>query len=399
MQELKSYPDILAAAEAMRHEGKNLVDLCIQIQQIPAPTGSEKARAAWVADALREAGLARVEKDEVHNVFAQIPGRRPAASGVQSLMVSAHTDTVFPADTDLATRWDTEEDRVYGPGIGDNSAGVAGLVALARALNRLPAPPCDIWLVANSGEEGLGDLCGMRAAVDRLQGQLGACIVIEGMGLGRIVHQALGSRRYRIRAQAPGGHSWSDFGTASALHALVRLAADLTHLKVPQQPRTAFNIGVLHGGRSINTIAQEAYLELDLRSEDPEMLDTLIKQVETCTRRYQTTAWHRQGVQVQAEVIGDRPSGQIPLSHPLVEAAQRALVGAGLTASAELRISSTDANIPLSRGIPAVCVGVTEGGNAHRLEEWMNPQLLPQGMQHLLLLTWWTALWVGGELN
>ena len=148
--------------------------------------------------------------------------------------------------------------RVYAPGLGDNSTGVAALLLLIETLKRLPTPPVDIWLVANSGEEGLGDLRGMRAAVDRLRSKIGACIVIEGMGLGRVVHQALGSRRFRISVNAPGGHSWSAFGSPSAVHVLVQLAAGLTRLDVPTHPRTTFNVGRISGGTSVNTIAQHA---------------------------------------------------------------------------------------------------------------------------------------------
>jgi di/tripeptidase len=212
-----------------------------------------------------------------------------------------------------------------------------------------------------------------------------------------VVHRALGSRRFRITVKAPGGHSWSDFGTASAIHVLTRLAAELTLLQPPQQPRSTFNIGRIVGGTSVNTIAQEAALELDLRSEDQGALRRLVEQTLTIVQRYQSAAWRKQGITVEAVVIGDRPSGEIPNDHPLVEAAFRSLQACGVMPNQQLRISSTDANIPLSRGIPAVCIGITEGGNAHRLEEWINPKLLPVGMGHLLLLSWWSSLWLAGK--
>ena len=218
------------------------------------------------------------------------------------------------------------------------------------------------------------------------------------MGLGRVVHRALGSRRYRIAAYAPGGHSWSDFGTASAVHALVQLAADLSRLRVPEMPRTTFNIGRISGGRSVNTIAQEAMLELDLRSEEPEALDQAIDDVLAIVKDYQTPEWARRDVRIEASVIGDRPPGGIDAAHPLVQAALSALQDVGWQGAPDLRISSTDANIPLSRGIPAVCVGVTEGGSAHRLEEWMLKAPLGPGMRHLTLLAWWAAAWLGGEV-
>jgi acetylornithine deacetylase/succinyl-diaminopimelate desuccinylase-like protein len=276
--------------------------------------------------------------------------------------------------------------------------GVAALLVLAQTLSSLPSPPVDIWFVANTGEEGLGDLRGMRAAVNRLQERLGACLVIEGMGLGRIVHQALGSRRFRISVNAPGGHSWSAFGSPSAVHTLVQLAERLTRLEAPTSPRTTFNIGRIAGGTSVNTIAESAMLELDLRSEQSRTLEALIEQALTIVRRFQTPSWRGRGVIVGVETIGDRPSGEIAADHPLVLAAERALQGVGVAVEPGERISSTDANAPLSRGIPAVCVGVTRGGNAHRVDEWISTRELGKGMQHLLLLTGWAAAWLAGEL-
>jgi tripeptide aminopeptidase len=258
----------------------------------------------------------------------------------------------------------------------------------------LPKPPVDIWFVANSQEEGTGDLRGMRAAIDDLQDRIGACVVLEGMGLGRIVHRALGSRRYRIRVSAPGGHSWSDFGAASALHVISQLAADLTRMRPPETPRTSFNIGRMEGGTSVNTIAQHSWLELDLRSEEPDSLGWIVDQAMEIVTRYQSPRWQNREVTVTAEVIGDRPSGSIAVDHPLVVAAKEALTAVGYGQPADLRISSTDANIPLSRGIPAICVGVTDGSNAHRLQEWIGTDALSRGMSHLLLLTWQVADWL-----
>lgn len=390
MEELKQFPAVLAAAQAFDTQQPWLADLCIQVQQIAAPTDAEQERAAWVKAYFAELQLADIHIDEAANVYARLPGTQ----STPALLVSAHTDTVFPIETDLTVTIDEQNGYIYGPGIGDNSTGVGALLALAKTLTQLPTPPTDIWLVANSGEEGLGDLRGMKAAIDHLQDQLGACIVLEGMGLRRVVHRALGSRRFRISAKAPGGHSWSDFGTASAVHVLTRLAADLTLLQPPNQPRTTFNIGRINGGTSVNTIAQEATLELDLRSEDQATLAAIIEEVQAIVQRYQSTTWQKQGVTVEAVTIGDRPSGDIPDNHPLVEASFRILAECGIKPNGHLRISSTDANIPLSRGIPAVCVGVTEGGNAHRLEEWMDPKHLPVGMRYLLMLTWWSSHWL-----
>ncbi len=382
-------------AEAFADQQDFLLDLVTRVQQIPAPTFEEAARAAWVADRLRDLQLGAVQRDELHNVYLRIGGERPAAP---VLMVSAHTDTVFPAATDLTLRRDDASGHVFGPGIGDNSTGVGALLALAHALGELPPPPVDLWLVANVGEEGLGDLRGMRAAVQFVQGQtdnqLGACIVIEGTGLGRVVHRALGSKRLRVTVDAPGGHSWSDFGTPSAIHMLAQMAAKISELRVPEKPRTAFNIGRIGGGTSINTIAQQASMELDMRSQEAGELAKLVGQVEAIIQRQQAA---EPRVTIAVERIGDRPVGGIPADHPLVSAAKQTLRDANLKLLLRVSMSSTDANIPLSLGIPAVCIGITEGGNAHRLEEWIDPTPLPQGMKHLLTLTWRAAEWLAEE--
>ena len=395
------------AAYAGRLE--QLIDLCIAVQQIPAPTGAETERAAWVENRMRAIGLADVARDELGNVYGRVRGPSPQAQ--PALLVSAHTDTVFPPETDLRLRR-LNNGLIRGPGIGDNSTGVAGLLTLAETLMQLAAPPVDIWLVANSMEEGVGDLRGMRQVVDRLaaetdganrsadpshnrRGALGAVIVLEGMGLGRIVHQALGVHRYRTSAVAPGGHSWGDFGAASAVHGLVSLADEMVRLQLPQTPRTTFNIGRIGGGTSVNTIAQQAWMELDLRSESPQTLVWLDGQIGKIVERHvHAHRTHGDGLTLCHEQIGNRPAGALPFQHPLVQAASTILQEIGVKERADARISSTDANVPLSRNIPAVCVGLTDGGDAHRLSEWIDPLPLVKGMQQLLYLTWWSAAWL-----
>lgn len=388
---LAGYPALQAAAKRWAAPAPDLIELCITIQQIPAPTGNEAARAAWVGERMAALGLREIVHDHATN---NVYGCWPGVKKDRALLISAHTDTVFGMDTDLTVRHDPQQGRIYGPGIGDNSMGVAALLELIAVMPMMPPPPVDIWFAANSQEEGLGDLRGMRAVVDSLQDRIGACVVLEGMGLGRVVHRALGSRRYRISVSAPGGHSWSDYGSASALHVIAQLAAEITRLRPPESPRTTYNIGRLEGGQSVNTIAQHAWLELDLRSEEPEALATIIDQVMEIVSGFQRPLWQHRGVTVQVEVIGDRPSGGIAEDHPLVVAAAEALAAVGYPHPVDLRISSTDANIPLSRGIPAICVGVTEGGNAHRLQEWIGTEPLTRGMSHLLLLSWRAAEWL-----
>jgi acetylornithine deacetylase/succinyl-diaminopimelate desuccinylase-like protein len=281
-----------------------------------------------------------------------------------------------------------EDERIYGPGLGDNSLGVAALLHLAQAMHQHSiANAGDIWFVANVGEEGLGDLRGMRAACDRLGGQIAVAIALEGTGPDRVVHGGLGVRRYRISATAPGGHSWQNFGAPSAIHALVRLAAKLTELEAPKEPRSSFNIGVIKGGTSVNTIAEHASLLLDLRSVEPAALGGLIAQVERIVAAAEPDG------NFQIETVGDRPAGRIAPEHPLVQTAAAAYAAAGIAVSFDS--ASTDANIPLSRGIPAVCVGVGDGENAHRLDEYIEPARMPQGMQALL---WLTLAATSGEL-
>ena len=409
---------VQAAAAAYAGQLEQLIDLCIAVQQIPAPTGAETERAAWVENRMRAIGLADVARDALGNVYGRVRGPRPQAQ--PALLVSAHTDTVFPPETDLRLRR-LNNGFLRGPGIGDNSTGVAGLLVLAETLTQLAAPPVDIWLVANSMEEGVGDLRGMRQVVDRLaaepagspsqsrrlanadtsasarngRGALGAVIVLEGMGLGRIVHQALGVRRYRTSAAAQGGHSWGDFGAASAVHGLVSLADEMLRLQLPQTPRTTFNIGRIGGGTSVNTIAQEAWMELDLRSELPQTLVWLDGQIGKIVESHvHAHRAHGDGLTLRHEQIGNRPAGALPFQHPLVQAASTILQEIGVKERSDARISSTDANVPLSRNIPAVCVGLTDGGDAHRLSEWIDPLPLVKGMQQLLYLTWWSAAWL-----
>ena len=366
-------PAVRAAGESFG-DGSAIVETAIAIQQIPAPTFDETQRGQYVQQRMRDLGLLDVDVDTVGNVY----GRRAGKANGPGLLIAAHLDTVFPAGTDLTVR--REGERIYGPGLGDNSLGVAALLHLAQAMQQHDiANSGDVWFVANVGEEGLGDLRGMRAACDRLGGQIAAAIALEGTGPDRVVHGGLGVRRYRISATAPGGHSWQNFGAPSAIHALVRLATRLTELEVPKEPRSSFNIGVIEGGTSVNTIAEHASLLLDLRSVEPAALGGLIAQVERIMAAAESDG------NFQIETVGDRPAGRAAREHPLVQTAAAAYAAAGIAVSFDS--ASTDANIPLSRGIPAVCVGVGDGENAHRLDEYIEPARVPQGMQALLWLT------------
>jgi acetylornithine deacetylase/succinyl-diaminopimelate desuccinylase-like protein len=371
----REHPAVQQALNALA-DPEPIVATAIAIQQVPAPTFDEGARATLVYERMQALGLSDVSRDELHNVY----GRRPGRSGKPGLLVSAHLDTVFPHGTDLQIR--REGDRIYGPGLGDNSTGVAGLLHLAQVIAQFDLPhQGDVWFVANVGEEGLGDLRGMRAALARLRPQIDTAIVLEGCDFGTLHHQAIGVRRYRIEAKAPGGHSWGNFGAPSAIHALTRLAARITEIEPPRTPRTTFNIGMIEGGTSVNTIAQQASMLLDMRSVSAPALAELVADVDRLVR--EAAAEHRD-VTIRVTTVGDRPSGSIPREHPLVQAAVAAYQSVGATIS--FQQSSTDANIPLSQGLPAICVGLTDGGNAHRSDEFILPANLGRGMQALLLL-------------
>ncbi len=367
----------------MQWDIDQIAELCIAFQQVPAPTFAEHERAEFVAAQFRRAGLSEVEVDDAPNVYARVAG----SGDGPGLMLSAHLDTVFPQETDLSVR--REGDRIYGPGIGDNSMGLAGLLTLAQKLASSDEPPaCDVWFVANAGEEGLGDLKGMRRALDRLGSQIKGCIILEGSTSHPwpLTHRGLGVRRYKIDVRARGGHSWGAFGEPSAIHTLVRIASLITRYKVPRKPRTTFNIGVIEGGTSVNTIAERAHLLLDLRSEDGAELSKLITRTEEMVAAANAIG----DTQVTATVVGDRPTGEIPADHPLVCTASEILMDLGAASKAiRLGISSTDANIPLSRGLPAITLYLTQGHDVHRVDEWLSLDLLPTGMT----LAWRLMRW------
>jgi acetylornithine deacetylase/succinyl-diaminopimelate desuccinylase-like protein len=343
------------------------------IQQIPAPTFAEGERAAWVAGQFRALKLEQVEIDAERNVVGMIPGANPAAP---ALLITAHTDTIFSAGTDLAQR--VEGDAVYGPGIGDNSMGVAALLALARWLSAQPQPPVSVWFAATSGEEGLGDLGGMKVVFARLGASTGAVLNLEGLALGHVYHGGIAVRRLKITAAAGGGHSWLHYGRPSALHRLVQLGAALLDLTPPTAPRTTFNIGLIEGGDAVNALASRAAFWLDLRSETSEALQRFEARV-----RARIAEAHDEDVQLTVEVVGDRPAGRIAPDHPLVQIGVAALAAAGLKAA--LEVGSTDANVPLAAHCPAITLGVTRGGNAHRLDEYIEQSPVAAGLQQLAL--------------
>ena len=351
---------------------ERVLELAVQIQQIPAPTFHEQKRAAYVRDQFAAEGLDEVCIDETGNVLARWAGTGDA----KPLIVSAHLDTVFPLDTSLQVSRGAEV--VHGPGLGDNSLGVAALFGLLWYMReRGVRQSGDIWFVANVCEEGLGDLRGMKAVVERFGGDVLAYLVLEGLALGHVYHRAVGVKRYRVTARTPGGHSWSDYGQPSAVHELAKLVVELASLSLPTHPRTTMNVGKISGGTSVNVIASEASFDLDLRSEGQASLAALISVVERLIHN-----GNRPGVNIEAQVIGQRPAGEIAPNHLLVTLAVDSLREQGLDAG--LISGSTDANVPLSKGYPAIVLGVTTGGSAHTVHEYIHTAPIAKGMEQLV---------------
>ncbi len=345
----------------------------IAIAQVPAPTFAEGERADLVERRLRELGAEDVRRFGHDNVAGRL-----GPAGGRGIALLAHLDTVFSADVSHTVS--QRHGRLYGPGVGDNSAGVAGMLTALRALRESDVPlERPIWFVGNVGEEGLGDLRGAREAMDWLDGRVDAVLAIEGTMLGRLGHVAVGSRRLRVSFRAEGGHSWLDFGRPSAVHAAVSAAARIASLQVPVEPRTTYNVGRIEGGSGVNVIAPSAEFVLDMRSVSPEALDSLFGEVGQII-----DASVVEGVQATVEQVGNRPAGSIPRNHPLVEVCAAAIERVGLRP--EPTAGSTDANIPLSLGLPALALGITRGSGIHSAGEWVEIEPMRQGVEQLVLI-------------
>ncbi len=367
--------DLVAKASAVAARFLDpIVELTAAVAAVPAPTNDEGERARFVAGAYERLGLADVTIDSLSNVFARIPG----TSAEPALLLAAHTDTVFPRETPIEVV--RKGDLLAAPGIGDNSLSVAAVALVGQALGQLGyMPPVDVWITGNVGEEGLGDLRGMRQIMDSLP-QVGAAIAVEGHSLGRITNRAVGSRRLRVTVTGPGGHSWGDAGRPSAIHALARLITSLDDISLRKDPKTSLNVGLFNGGISVNTIAPEAVAVIDMRSVSAGSLEELVRDVEA-----RIAAIAHGGISVTTEIVGDRPAGALPDDAGLVPIGVGVLAALGLGAVCDA--SSTDANIPISRGIPSMCIGLTSGGNVHRVDEYIRIPPITTGFAQLLLDT------------
>lgn len=355
------------------HAGQ-IADEAIRICEIPAPTFDEGERAKYVRGRFEALGLEDVTIDAAGNVR----GRRPGTGAGPDLAMAAHLDTVFPRETNVKVR--REGSRLLAPGIGDNSVAIAALLAMVEALNAAGVKTGgDLDLASNTCEEGLGNLKGMRAFMADVKDRVAAAIAVEGMKVNRIIHVAVGSRRYKVIYTARGGHSWGHFGSPSAIHILGRAIADISRLEVLTDPKTTYNVGVIHGGTTVNTIAAEADMLVDMRSIDAGSLATLEKRVLDIVER---SAREGDG-QVKLELVGDRPAGAIPADHPVVQTCLAVHQALGLTTFTEP--GSTDHNVPLSMGLPGVCISITEGANEHRLDEYIETGPIPTGVKNILL--------------
>jgi len=356
-----------------------VVEEAIRVQQIPAPTFDEAERATYVSKQFHNFNLNDVMIDDVFNVYGRLAGK----SSNTAILILAHTDTVFPADTDLTIK--RKGNSISGPGLGDNSMGVAGLLGLLKTLqDSQHQPDCDIWFVANSCEEGLGDLKGIKAAYAKLESKISAVINLEGLALGHIYNAGIAVHRLHITATADGGHSWLHYGRPSAIHGIMELGAQISKLDIPSQPRTTYNIGMVDGGHAINAIATKASLWLDMRSVDLDSLNALRDDVYQLIKKLE-----HDGLHFEVEIVGDRPTGSIADEHVLVQGALTAL--AELDIRGVLETGSTDGNVPLAHGCPTVTIGITRGGNAHRLDEYIEISPVKIGMKQLIALSLATA--------
>ncbi|HEY3137830.1 MAG TPA: M20/M25/M40 family metallo-hydrolase [Blastocatellia bacterium] len=381
-------PLIQRAFEFINDARQELDEELVRICETPAPPFKERARARLVARRFQQIGLGRVRSDEEGNVIAE----RPGISSKPRIVVSAHLDTVFPEGTDVSVR--REGLRFYAPGISDNACGIVSLITLALALDAGDiSTEGTVYFVATVGEEGGGNLRGVRHLFTRgdLKSGVDVFISLDGPGLERITHKALGSRRYQVTVRGPGGHSWGDFGIVNPVHALGRAISRFASYPAPLAPRTSYNVGIIEGGSSVNAIPERASMVVDVRSISSVEIDKLeayLRRVVEIAVREENSQRAMSGTTLtfDLEQVGDRPSGETPVDSTIVRAAIESSRVLGV--EPRLDCSSTDSNIPISLGVPAVTLGVGGvSGNCHSLAEWYEPVGRELGLKRLLLLT------------
>jgi tripeptide aminopeptidase len=388
---LSAAPEIRSAFAWLRAQEPQFAHWQLELARIAAPPFAESARAEWVAEKFRELGLDNVHSDDVGNVFGSHPG-----FGKSYVALSAHIDTVFPAGTPLNIR--QQGTRLYGPGVSDNGAGVTAMLAIVALLRSVRIRHVLPFLfIGNVGEEGEGDLRGMRHifSTPRWKDSIDYTLVLDGAGADTIVAEALGSRRFEVIVRGPGGHSWSDFGAPNPIMVLARAIQDFAQTPVPSSPKTTFNIGVIRGGTSVNSIPESASMRVDIRSTSMAEMERLERALRQALERAveksspppeeRSTSQRRPlGVSCEIVVIGNRPAGELDSNARLLQVIRA--VDAQLGNAAQVQRASTDANVPLSLGREAIAIGGGgAGGGAHTLQEWFDCSGRELGLKRILL--------------
>ena len=388
---LAASPEVRSAYNWFRTQEPQLLQWQMEMARIAAPPFGESARAAWLQERFREIGLDDIRIDDVGNVFGIHPG-----FGRRYVALSAHIDTVFPANTPLNIR--QQGSRIYGPGVSDNGAGVVAMLAIASLLRSVRVRHAlPFVFIGNVGEEGEGDLRGMRHifATPRWKDSIAYTLVLDGAGADTIVAEALGSRRFEVIVRGPGGHSWSDFGAPNPIVILAKAIETFSASTVPSIPKTTFNIGVIRGGTSVNSIPESASMKVDIRSTsmaEMERLEHSLRRAlnravedESMAAEMRSSAQKRpSGVNCEVVVIGNRPAGELQSGARILQAVRA--VDAQLSNAAHVQRASTDANVPLSLGLEAVAIGGGgSGGGAHTLQEWFDSNGRELALKRILL--------------
>jgi acetylornithine deacetylase/succinyl-diaminopimelate desuccinylase-like protein len=383
LSELADHPGVRECLQFFTREKQWINEVHVQLCRVPAPTFLEQERAAWFLEQLRSYGC-DAAIDRAGNVLTAF-GAPPYVA------LTAHLDTVLAPRNPNDISVDAGG-RFHGPGVSDNGAGLAALLAIARVCKtaaRLPECECGLLLVANVGEEGEGNLLGMRhlCGPSPLAKQIGCYVVVDGANTDHITTRALGSRRFEVTFTGPGGHSWSDFGVGNPVHALCRAVALFAETRLDSGPKSSVNVGLIEGGSGVNAIAQAARCKVDIRSESNARMEELVDVLASAVERARDLENQRQTagrVTVKTREIGSRPAAVLPERAPILRYVRA--VDAHLGIRSHVDCSSTDANLPLSMGIPSIAIGAGgQGGGAHTSAEWFNPEGRDLGLKRILL--------------
>ena len=401
--QVASRRDVHAAFSWFRAHEREITDSQMELARIPAPPFGEKARSAWLLQQFRDIGLDDVHADELGSVFGT---HRAAGRSKELVAVAAHIDTVFPTGTLIEIAKD-KEGKLHGPSVSDNSSGVAALLAIASAMvNCEIEHDNDIVFIGDVGEEGEGDLRGMRHIFSaenkkKWRERIAYTVVIDGNGHDTIVNQALGSKRFEVTVHGRGGHSWADFGEPNPIVILSRALADFykTPIYDSVESKSSYNVGVISGGTSVNSIPESAIARVDVRSTVPEEMERIAEQLRQCMvragmdemavptrqKRKPVSELEPGSVRVEIKQIGERPAGKLPDDCRILQVAKS--VDAHLGIPSQMRLASTDANIPISLGLEAITLGSGgSGGGAHTLKEWFDPKGREIALKRILLV-------------